>query len=161
MADTYMKRTEYTLERTFDAPVERVFRAFTEPQDFARWIWAGMGTDPWAEIDLRVGGAYRAYTKIEGGRHQGEGWSGMCGLYVDVKPNERLVLTGHWDADVGYNTPDALTLDEVMIVDFAQTETGTRLTLQHLGIPDDGVSAPTHKEGVAMSLELLAAVVAE
>jgi len=160
MADAFMRRTDFVLDRTFDAPPERVFRAWTEPEDLARWIWASLGENVWAEIDLRVGGAYRVYTNRSGGRHQGEGWSGMCGLYVDVQPGRRLVFTLHWDADVGYNRDDRLTIDEVVAVDFAAEGHGTRMTMRHLGIPDDGHSVLAHKQGVEESLDLLAAVVA-
>jgi uncharacterized protein YndB with AHSA1/START domain len=156
-----MKRTSFTLERTFDAPVARVYEAWTEPKDLARWLWASLGKDAWAEVDLRAGGAYRVYTNFPGGRHRGEGWSGMCGIYVDVQPGRRLAFTLHWDADVGYNTPDALTLDEVVVVDFEGDGDKTHLTMRHLGIPDDGKSALTHKQGVAESLDMLAALLAE
>jgi len=156
---SYMGRMGFTLERVLDAPVERVWRAWTDPEEFAGWIWAGMGQDPWAEVDLRVGGAYRAYTRYPGGRHGGEGWSGMCGLYVEVQPERRLVMTVHWDADVGYNRPDALTLDEILLVDLEPEGERTRLTLSHLGIPDDGKSALAHQQGVATSLDLLAVLV--
>jgi len=161
MSDTHMRRAELTIERTFDAPRERVWRAMTHPEELARWIWAGMGGEPWAEVDLRVGGAWRAYTRFPGGRHQGEGWSGMCGLYVVVEPPARLVFTLHWDADVGYNRPDALTLDEVVSVVLVPDGAGTRLTYTHTGIPDDGRSAATHRQGEAASLELLARVLGE
>lgn len=99
-SDDYLKRTEVLIERNFDAPPERAFRAWTEPRTMARWMWAGLGDEPWAECDLRVGGAYRVYTKFDGGRHQGAGWSGMCGLFVEIVPNEKLIDTVHWDADV-------------------------------------------------------------
>ena len=161
MTDAYMNRTEFTIDRTFDAPVKRVYRAWTDPEDLARWIWASLGKDVRAELDVRVGGAYRIYSNVAGGRHQGEGWSGMCGLYVDVEPQRRLAFTLHWDADVGYNRPDALTLDEAVIVTFAPAGEGTRMVMMHMGIPDDGQSVLEHRRGVEESLDMLADVVAE
>jgi uncharacterized protein YndB with AHSA1/START domain len=44
------------LERTFEADIERVFRAFTDPDELVRW-WGPMDVrTSVAEIDLRVGG---------------------------------------------------------------------------------------------------------
>lgn len=44
------------VERTFDAPIERVWAAWTEPDDLRRW-WGPSGfTCPRADVDLRVGG---------------------------------------------------------------------------------------------------------
>jgi uncharacterized protein YndB with AHSA1/START domain len=43
------------LQRRFDADIERVFRAFTEPAELVRW-WGPMNVrTSAAEIDLRVG----------------------------------------------------------------------------------------------------------
>jgi uncharacterized protein YndB with AHSA1/START domain len=159
MNDPYMKRTEYTIERTFTAPPARLWRAFTDPEELGRWIWAGLGGEVWAEVDLRVGGAYRVYTKLAGGRHHGADWSGMCGIYVDLEPERRLIFTLHWDADVGYNRPDALTLDEVVRATFEPDGDGTRMTFTHLGIPDDGQSASVHRQGEEQAIEVLARLV--
>jgi uncharacterized protein YndB with AHSA1/START domain len=44
------------VRREFDAPVERVWRAWTEPDDLRRW-WGPTGFEcPRAEADVRVGG---------------------------------------------------------------------------------------------------------
>lgn len=147
--------TGYEIERFFDVPASRMYEAWTKPQVMRQWMWASLGRDAWAECDARVGGTYRVYTKLAGGSHQGEGWSGMCGLYVALEPDRRIVMTLHWDADVGYNTPDRLSLDEIMIITLAREGSGTRLRFSHLGIPDDGVSAPTHRAGVEQSFDML------
>ena len=47
------------LERTFAADIDRVFRAFTDPAELVHW-WGPMNVPTSvAEIDLRVGGAWR------------------------------------------------------------------------------------------------------
>ena len=161
MADDYLKRTEVRIERVFAAPPARVYRAWTEPEQMSRWMWASLGKDVWTERDLRVGGAYRVYTRFAGGRHQGEGWSGMCGLYVEVEPDRKLVYTLHWDADVGYNQGEQLAVDEVVSVTFTPEGDAARIVMRHLGIPDDGVSAPTHRAGIDECLDMLAALLTE
>jgi len=53
--------TENTLNlrRIFKAPREKVFRAWTDPEELKKW-WGPEGyATPSAEVDLRVGGKYR------------------------------------------------------------------------------------------------------
>lgn len=47
-----------TIERTFDAPRDLVWRAWTECEHFARWYGPEGFTVPDCEIDFRVGGRY-------------------------------------------------------------------------------------------------------
>lgn len=157
----YLSRTEVRIERRFDATPRQVYRAWTEPEEMSCWMWASLGREVWAENDLRVGGAYRVYTRREGGSAQGPGWSGMCGIYIDVEPDTRLVYTLHWDADVGYNRDGRLALDEVVRVDLAPDGTGTRIVFTQVGIPDDGQSAEGHRLGTEQGLDMLAALLAE
>ena len=50
---------EIVSTRVFDAPRERVFRAFSDPQVLARW-WGPDGfTSTFQEFDFRPGGAWR------------------------------------------------------------------------------------------------------
>lgn len=50
---------EIVSTRVFDAPGERVFRAFSDPERLARW-WGPNGfTSTFHEFDLRPGGAWR------------------------------------------------------------------------------------------------------
>lgn len=156
MPDAYMRRTEVRIERVFNAPVEEVYRAWVEPDDLKHWIWASLGHEVWAELDLRVGGAYRIYSHTQGGRHQGDDWSGMCGVFLDVIPNEQLTYTLHWDANVGYNQDGKLALDEVVRVTFHAVGNTTRVDYCHLGLPDDGLSANGHRQGVEESFDYLA-----
>ena len=52
---------EITITRVFDAPRERVWRAWTEPSEIARW-WGkrGWSTPPESvTLDVRPGGVFR------------------------------------------------------------------------------------------------------
>jgi uncharacterized protein YndB with AHSA1/START domain len=82
---------EATITRTFDAPRERVWEAFTTPADFAAWF----GTPPYTTpvetvtIDLRPGGAFRA-TMV----HDGDGSElPFLGTYQEVDEPSRIVQT--------------------------------------------------------------------
>lgn len=150
------------ITRSFRHQPESLFRAFTEPAVAAEWMWAGMGTDHRAEIDLRVGGRFKiAMTADE----TDSSWSGdersMRGVFIEIDRDRRLVYTLHWDADVGYNMPCLESIDEAVVVDFEPAADGTCLTFTHLGLPGDAASAEKHAQGIEASLDLLAALLDE
>ena len=78
---------EFHLERVYDAPVARVWKALTEEEAKAKWF---SGRGRWEllqrQMDIRVGGRERL---------QGRWPSGLVttfdAIYQDVVPNERLV----------------------------------------------------------------------
>ena len=68
MADYGSK--ELNLTRELNAPLELVFKAWTDPEMLARW-WGPSGvTNPEADVDLRVGG--RIYIVMLAGEELGE-----------------------------------------------------------------------------------------
>ena len=84
------------IERTFDAPVERVFEAWTSEEVLRRWLHGMHGWEtPTAEVDLRVGGRIRIVM-----RDPSDGAEvGATGEYTVVEPPHRLVFTWVWDDD--------------------------------------------------------------
>lgn len=83
-----------TIERTFNAPVELVYRAWTDPQFLSRW-WGpeGMST-PTCDLDVRPGGIWRTcMVNDEGGEH----W--VQGIYKTVEPPHKLAFTWAWEED--------------------------------------------------------------
>lgn len=76
------------ITREFDAPKELVYEAWTTPELVKRW-WSGQkGEVTLAEIDLRVGGAWR-YVMVAGGGFE----VAFHGEYSEIVPNERIVST--------------------------------------------------------------------
>ncbi|MGO1912232.1 MAG: SRPBCC family protein, partial [Corynebacterium sp.] len=57
------KTPEFTINRTFDAPRELVWRAWTEEKELAQWFRPMGVTTESVSVDLRVGGRYR-YTMV-------------------------------------------------------------------------------------------------
>lgn len=150
-----MRLIGYTLCRTFRASPSRVFRAFTDPEDLAAWVWGEYSKDVRATLDLRPGGAFEITTDVSGRTGWGRERAGMRGLFVEVLPAAKLVHTLHWDAPVGYNAAGKDPVDEVISVTFEADPAGTRLSYTHLGIPDDGISAPEHERSVRSTFDLL------
>ena len=93
-------------------------------------------------------------------------WSSPGGglfLWLEMPEDADMVALREkaWDADVGYNASDCLALDEVVAVTFTPDGDRTRITFVHMGIPDDGQSAPTHHAGVNESFDMLATLLTE
>lgn len=80
------------MRRTFKAPRERVFRAWTDPEKLARWWGPETRTCPFAELDPRPGGRWRTCMRAEDGA---ENW--VQGVYREVDPPARLVFTWAWE----------------------------------------------------------------
>jgi uncharacterized protein YndB with AHSA1/START domain len=77
-----------TITRVFDAPRERVWQEWTTPEAFADWFgWPLEVPVSSVEMDVREGGEWRLTMLIEGREVH---WAGV---YREVRPPERLVLT--------------------------------------------------------------------
>ena len=80
----------FHLERTYDAPVARVWKALTD--ETAKQKWFGGADGRWEllerRMDVRVGGSERVRGRWEGGVV-----STFDATYHDVIPNERLVYS--------------------------------------------------------------------
>ena len=110
------------ITREFDAPRHLVYKAWTTPDLVRRW-WSGQrGEVTSAEIDLRVGGAWR-YVMIASGGFD----VAFHGEFREIVPNERIVST-----EV-YEMPDAPPLapaDEPLnIITFTEVDGRTTLSM--------------------------------
>ena len=107
-----------TLEivRHFPVDAARLFSAWTDPDEFMRWFGPVEVTVPECEIDLRVGGAWRAVMENpEGDRYY------VSGRYVEIAPPARLAFTWAWTTDgvKGHET--------VVTLDFIGQDGGTQM----------------------------------
>ena len=71
--------------RSFDAPAELVFEAWTKPEHLRCWWDAAGGTLAVCEIDLRPGGTFRFVS-------QGHPDMPFTGVYLEIAPPQRLVF---------------------------------------------------------------------
>ena len=79
---------ELMLTRLINAPREKVWRAWTEPEILKQWFAPKPYTTPVAELDVRPGGS--AYIVMRG--PDGKDLPNH-GVYLEVVPNQRLVST--------------------------------------------------------------------
>ena len=81
------------IDRVFDAPRERVWKAWADPAQAKRWMGPHGFTATHLEGELRPGGAWRACLRRDADGE--ELWQG--GVYREVVEPERLVFTFAWD----------------------------------------------------------------
>ena len=88
--------TTLRMERTFQAPAQAVFDAWTSEEVIRRWWHAEHDWETTeAEVDLRVGGAVRVVMRDP---HKDVEYGGG-GHYTEIEPPTRLAFTWIWDGD--------------------------------------------------------------
>jgi uncharacterized protein YndB with AHSA1/START domain len=107
------------ITRTFNAPRNLVFKAWTQPEHLARWFGPKDFTLPFCEMDFRLGGAYKLCMRSpEGVDH----W--LWGIYREIVEPERIVFT--WDREDTEGNPRSNT---VVTVTFEEFGGKTKFTL--------------------------------
>ncbi|MGO1081218.1 SRPBCC family protein [Inquilinus sp. CA228] len=88
MTATPTSDRELVLTRLIDAPREKLFRAWTEPELMKQWFTPRPWTTPVIEVDLRPGGSNLIVMRGPDGTEFPN-----RGVYLEVVKNERLVFT--------------------------------------------------------------------
>ena len=90
MVTTTNTATKVTVEATVNAPVEKVWKSWSEPQHITKWCAA---SDDWhapkAENDLRTGGTFSTRMEAKDGSFGFD----FGGVYDNVKKNELIEYT--------------------------------------------------------------------
>ncbi len=119
--------TSLEITRTFAAPPERVFDAWTKPEIMTKWFSRRMeGTVIQIhELDLRAGGRLRLSTHDPSGKS----WN-LFVIYTEVRKPERLSFTWSWENEPSFG-------ESVVTVDFRRLGNSnfTEVKLRHEGFP--------------------------
>lgn len=84
------EKTVITIENTVNAPVEKVWKYWNEPDHIIKWNSASPDWHtPWAKNDLRVGGTLTARMEARDGSFGFD----FAGVYDEIKPNEYIEYT--------------------------------------------------------------------
>ena len=123
------------IERTFQAPAERVFDAWTSEEVMRRWFYGEPDWEtPVAEVDLRIGGAVRVVMRDPvTGKEAGGG-----GSYTEIDRPTRLAFTWAWDDDEERET--------LIEIEFEEVEGATTVRFTHSNLRDVQ-SAREHEGG--------------
>jgi len=123
------------IEREFKAPIERVFQAWTEPDLLMKWFRSSpnVAVDS-AEVDLRVGGAYRIAVSDPDDVYV------VFGKYTQVVVPELIEFTWKWEE----STMEPVEL--LVRVELSSAAAGTRMRLTHSQFSNEK-SANAHDHG--------------
>jgi uncharacterized protein YndB with AHSA1/START domain len=133
MSERSVEHSTFSVERSYDAPPQRVFSAWADPAEKARWFGLTEGAE--FELDFKVGGR-----EINKGPHRGTMFTYEA-RYQDIVPDERIVYS--YDMHMG---------DQRMSVSLATVEllpsgSGTKLIFTEQGAFLDGLDRPEEREG--------------
>jgi len=133
------------IERTYRAPAEAVFDAWTSEEVMRRWWHTERGYETSeAGVDLRLGGAVRVVMRDpETGAEYGGG-----GLYTEIDRPRRLAFTWLWDEE---------TRRTLIEIDFDETDGVTTVRFVHSGLWDEE-AVRSHEDGWSKVLANLARV---
>jgi uncharacterized protein YndB with AHSA1/START domain len=130
------------IERTYEAPAEAVFDAWTSAEVLRRWWRPQDGwSTPEAVVEPRVGGTIRIVMHDRDGDPHG-----ATGTYTEVERPTRLAFTWTWDDS---------DREGLVEVDFEARDSGlTRVVFTHSGLEDEE-AVRSHEGGWGYLLEEL------
>jgi uncharacterized protein YndB with AHSA1/START domain len=132
-----------TIRRRFKASPERVYSAWTEPAQIARWFGPGSITVLESVFEPRAGGRFMIHARnAEGEDHR------VSGTVREAIPNRKVVYTWAWQS-----TPERQSL---VTVELKSDGDGTLLVLTHEQFFDEG-ARDRHNHGWNAALDKLEA----
>ena len=141
---------EIQIERVFDAPRDRVFAVFTDPQLIPEW-WGPRGTPAVVDrMDVRTGGDWRFVVRNADGSE-----TGFRGTYREVTAPERIVQTFEWDGMPGYVSVETATFE-----DLGDRTKVTTVSIFHTAEERDGMLNSGMESGMNETYERLDALLA-
>jgi uncharacterized protein YndB with AHSA1/START domain len=155
-----VKTQDLVIERIFNAPVELVWKAWTDPEMLVRWWGPKDFTAPVYKLDFRVGGKFLYCMRSPDGKDY---WG--TGTFKEIVSLERIVQTDSFADEhgsvvsashYGMNADFPLVLEVTLT--FEDLGDRTKLTLRHLGMPA-GEDAEGATAGWNESFDKLAALV--
>ncbi len=120
-----MTNNTVTLHRVFAAPVEKVYKAFTDADAMASWLPPYGFICRVHRMDFKIGGTYKmSFTNFTTGNGHSFG-----GQYLEILPNVLLKYTDQFDDP---NLPGQM----ITTIKFRSVLCGTELVATQEGIPD-------------------------
>lgn len=138
-----MGNNALVIERVFDAPLKKVWRAWTDPDEAKKWWGPKDFTAPSITMDFRVGGKYLfcIHGAPEPGKPEQDFWS--TGTYKEIVPMKKIVCTDSFADEKGTVVPsshygmEGIPMELLVTITFEELPGGkTKMTLRHEGFPE-------------------------
>lgn len=151
MTERSTTHATFTIERRFPAAPERVFHAYADPRAKSRWF---VGPEDWEASDHRLDFKVGGRESVSGGPPGGPVHS-FNGLYQDIVPNERIVMSYEMHLD------EARISVSLGTTEFKPDGKGTRLVYTEQVVFLDGYDhCSAREEGTRALFENLATALA-
>jgi uncharacterized protein YndB with AHSA1/START domain len=98
---------EIRIERVFNAPRERVYAAFTDPDLIPQWWGRRKDTIVVDKMDVREGGEWRFVSTSDDGEHA------FRGTYRELSPPEKAVQTFEYEGMPGHIAVETATFEDL------------------------------------------------
>lgn len=144
------------IHRTFDAPVNLVWQAWTDPNQVTRWYGARNFTCPVALMNFCKGGKYLICMRAIDGT---DFWS--TGTYKEIIPLKKIVATDSFADEMGNVVAmEGLPLEMEVTLLFEDLGGRTKLTIRHAGLPKGETTVAT-RDGWNEQLDKLMSLLGE
>jgi uncharacterized protein YndB with AHSA1/START domain len=127
------------VKRVFDIPVNKVWRALTEAEEFKKWWGPGDYSCPYSQMEARVGGKYLNCMRGPDGK---DTWS--TGTVKKLVPEKKLVITDSFSDEKGniinardIGMPGNWPRELLITFELEEADGATKLKLTHEGIPEE------------------------
>jgi uncharacterized protein YndB with AHSA1/START domain len=129
MSDTHLKTTpqdsEIIAKNAFPVPIDRVWRAWTDPERLMKWFGQKAGSLQKADVDLRAGGDWRFMFNSPG-----EPLMALEGVYEEIEAPSRLVFSWRHVSEDAAGAQTATPYSKVAVT-LKGTESGTHVQIRH------------------------------
>lgn len=132
------------IERFIKASPERVYAAWTDPEQMKQWFKPHSVETTGLILDARVGGEFR-WDLIN---DEGEAMT-MRGEFRELQPNRKIVFSWKWEDDEVWENHTS-----IVTVELSERPGGTQLRLIHEQLPNEQ-SRDNHNEGWNSGLDKL------
>lgn len=134
---TKEKKETITINRTFDLPLDTVWKAWSESENVKKWFSPEGYTCPSSSIDFKEGGKYHNSMKAPDGK---ETWS--TGTFKEIVDHKKIVYSDSFADSEGkvvsasyYNMPGDWDKELKVTVEFEEKNGKTEMKMRHEGLP--------------------------
>jgi uncharacterized protein YndB with AHSA1/START domain len=140
MSNNSQSTNSVVIERSFEAPIELLWKMWSDPEHFKAWYGPQGATIPVAQLDVRVGG--RRFVGMEMNTPNGAMQMWFTGEHLAVnEPNQLAYSESMSDENGNVQPPSSMGMPEghptttEVRVDLVVTGDLTKMVLTHVGIP--------------------------